>query len=414
MLVRALIPLLAVAGLALATPAHGYQHKTTDRGDPVRWPAGVVEVDASLGDHSMEQAAARGVVARVLARWALHLPPVLALELAPPQNQSMPSDYDRLNVVRWVVDAGDPDHEPEALATTMITYATGSGLILDADIVVNAVDNRWTIVDGDCDGGYDLENALSHEVGHFLGLGHEPDRRDATMYPSMRACDTDKRELSDDDIAGVQSLYAEIETAGGCSAGGLGAGLLLPALAIACLLRRRRLAIGLAALVTLGAIAHPAAATTVRRLSMAELTLASELVVRGRVISQTVVAANGRIYTDSVVAVDECWRGACPEQLSVRQLGGELEGVGLTVEGITPLRGDRPVVLFLRPRARHYRPVAMSQGVFRVQGQQLVRDLTGSDLIEGDGRRREGGLERVSPAALKAEVERVSRASSGP
>jgi hypothetical protein len=407
MRVRRLFPLFVVAGIALASPAHGYVHKTSKAGDPIRWPIGQVAIDADLDDRGMGGGAARAVVARVVARWAAHLPAELGLELAPPEDPGMPTEHDGLNVVRWVTDPDDPDYEPEALATTMITYTTRSGIILDADIVINAVDNRWTIVEGDCDGGYDLENALTHELGHLLGLDHETGRRDATMYPTMRACDTDKRELSDDDIAGVQTLYTGIEPAPGCSVGGGAAGLLVPLVAIACLLRRRRAAAALIALIALGAVLQPAAATTMRRLSATQLAAASELVVRGQVVARTTVAEGGRIYTDSLVAVGECWRGRCPEQITVRQLGGELGGVGLRVAGITPLEtGDR-VVLFLRGRAGHQRPVALSQGVFRIDGGDLVRDLGGSELVGDDGRSRPGRIERVSAAALKSLVERA-------
>lgn len=414
MRVRRLIFVVVLSGIALASPAHGYVHKTTEQGDPIRWPAGSVELDADLGDRVMSGGPARGVVARVVARWAAHLPPGLGLALAPPEVPGMPTEHDGLNVVRWVTDADDPDYEPEALATTMITYSTRHGVILDADIVVNAVDNPWTIVEGDCEGGYDLENALTHELGHLLGLDHETGRRDATMYPTMRTCDTDKRGLSDDDIAGVQSLYQGMEPAPGCSAGGRGAGLLLPLLAIACLIRRRRGAAALVAVIGLVATAQPASATTMRSLSTDELTVASELVVSGRVVARTAVAEGGRIYTDSVVEVDECWRGRCPASISVRQLGGEHDGIGLSVAGITPLEtGDR-VVLFLRRRAGHHRPVALSQGVFRFDGSELVRDLGGAELVGGDGRTLPGGLERVSAAALKSRVERAPEPSRGP
>ncbi|KAK1570396.1 hypothetical protein Q3G72_001256 [Acer saccharum] len=52
----------------------------------------------------------------------------------------------------------------------------------------------------------DLESVALHEIGHVLGLGHETGLREAVMYPTISYGQT-KRDLNDDDIQGIRTLY---------------------------------------------------------------------------------------------------------------------------------------------------------------------------------------------------------------
>ena len=49
----------------------------------------------------------------------------------------------------------------------------------------------------------DVQNTLTHELGHALGLQHEADVTDAVMFPIAYDGDVDKRQLSGDDMAGL-------------------------------------------------------------------------------------------------------------------------------------------------------------------------------------------------------------------
>jgi MYXO-CTERM domain-containing protein len=155
------------------------------------------------------------------------------------------------------LDCWDHDH---LIALTTTTYRLSTGAILDADVEVNAGD-------GDEEEGYlvtcvdppapvcseerrtgcigtDLQNALSHEVGHFLGFAHS-DSRGSTMYASASRGETGKRVLSADAVEGMCDVYPRggtVKTCGsrpeGCSsAGAPGSWLGLAALAL--LVRRR-------------------------------------------------------------------------------------------------------------------------------------------------------------------------------
>ncbi|KAL0435356.1 UNVERIFIED_CONTAM: Metalloendoproteinase 1 [Sesamum radiatum] len=53
-------------------------------------------------------------------------------------------------------------------------------------------------------GSFDLQTVGLHELGHILGLGHSTDRK-ASMYAYFEH--GERRDLNDDDIRGIQTLY---------------------------------------------------------------------------------------------------------------------------------------------------------------------------------------------------------------
>jgi hypothetical protein len=108
---------------------------------------------------------------------------------------------------RWV-------HTLGALAITTVTFDTSTGRLLDADIEINDVAFTFTACDPGspgCEPAFDLENTLTHELGHVMGLDHPPNDApgalEATMFASASETDTEKRSLADDDIDGLCTLY---------------------------------------------------------------------------------------------------------------------------------------------------------------------------------------------------------------
>lgn len=82
-----------------------------------------------------------------------------------------------------------------------------AGTILDSDILINAIHHRFTTT-GEA-GKHDLQNILTHEIGHILGLGHEvaPIDSEATMFGLAIAGETKKRTLETNDIRGLWEGY---------------------------------------------------------------------------------------------------------------------------------------------------------------------------------------------------------------
>jgi hypothetical protein len=92
------------------------------------------------------------------------------------------------------------------LAKTQVTFNEETGEIYDADIEVNAAFNALTVTDEPAKIQYDLQAILTHEVGHFIGLGHSPDSN-ASMYASYAPGSTTQRNVSPDDAAGMCDAY---------------------------------------------------------------------------------------------------------------------------------------------------------------------------------------------------------------
>lgn len=90
----------------------------------------------------------------------------------------------------------------EALAVAT-TWADDQGRVVSFDVRINA-NVSWSTT-GD-DARFDLQAAMTHEVGHVLGLEHSA-FHDATMFPSHDVGDTWRQALHEDDQEAVQYLY---------------------------------------------------------------------------------------------------------------------------------------------------------------------------------------------------------------
>lgn len=109
------------------------------------------------------------------------------------------------NIVLWR-DSFWPHAGHRAVALTTVTYRPSSGQILSADIEFNTADFAYTLDPDSENHAIDFQNALTHEVGHFLGLDHTQ-VKEATMYPTAEPGETIKRKLHQVDIDGICSIY---------------------------------------------------------------------------------------------------------------------------------------------------------------------------------------------------------------
>jgi hypothetical protein len=101
----------------------------------------------------------------------------------------------------------------------------------------------------------DLQNTVTHEVGHFIGLRH-PCTNDTTKEPDLPVCNASfapltmnpatspleirKRTLAQDEVNAVCDIYPVTSGGCGCGAGGAGSGLALLLAALALRPRRPR------------------------------------------------------------------------------------------------------------------------------------------------------------------------------
>lgn len=247
---------LALAVLLVALPCHAYVQTRTDSGTIVHWPQScvVLQPDAR-GDQSSDNINIddiNGALSSAVANWNgpmggctyMRLGVVEAYQPLEPISDGRPSVVFRSDT--W-------NHDASVIALTTVWFSnrpnqSTDGLIADADIELNAVSYTFTVnpaTDAARPGTMlaDLENTLTHEVGHVLGLAHTcwdhvldeppldnngnpaPDCRstnlpsyvtEATMYPYAQPGSTSMEHLSADDIAGICDNYSSADKPTAC------------------------------------------------------------------------------------------------------------------------------------------------------------------------------------------------------
>ncbi|MGY8734367.1 MAG: IPT/TIG domain-containing protein, partial [Pirellulales bacterium] len=89
------------------------------------------------------------------------------------------------------------------VAITPINYMLADGRITDADILFNG--SQFTFSTNQTSGTFDVQDILTHEVGHFIGLDHSP-VVSGTMWPYVSQTQWLHRSLSPDDAAGAVAV----------------------------------------------------------------------------------------------------------------------------------------------------------------------------------------------------------------
>jgi uncharacterized protein (TIGR03382 family) len=111
------------------------------------------------------------------------------------------------------------EHGGGILGLTTTTYSKVTGKIFDADIELNAAGEGrgflFTTVDSPpCEGNRvsdcvvtDVQNTMTHELGHVVGLDHVPEQTGSTMEPSAFPGETHKRIIDVGSAAGFCDAY---------------------------------------------------------------------------------------------------------------------------------------------------------------------------------------------------------------
>lgn len=144
--------------------------------------------------------------------------------------------------------------------------------------------------------------------------------------------------------------------------------------------------------VTVAPVTH---ATQVIYKSPQQLGEESALVVQGRVASVRSFwnPQRTKIYTETIVAVDDTFKGRSASTVSLLQLGGEVDGVRVSVHGALNWRLGEEVLLFLEPyTGGSFHVSGFSQGKYEIErdprtGEPFVRQAAapGVQLVGGSG-----------------------------
>jgi hypothetical protein len=249
---------LALAALALSLgagrPAEAYVRYKTASGLDFYWPQTCVPVSvypASMmganGNMEMTPDEIVHAATAAAAAWgaSMNACTFLQINVTESTDPTPRAGLDYTNnivfrVTSWCPTSG-PCYPDAALAITSVFVNKKNGQIIDGDIEINVKNFAWADLDLDAavTGDQDLQNALTHEMGHLVGLDHtcfvpslpkpgQPpatpaidnsgnpvpycddapaDVQATTMFASAIPGDKAKRTLAPDDIAGVCDIY---------------------------------------------------------------------------------------------------------------------------------------------------------------------------------------------------------------
>lgn len=247
---------LALCPVAPA-PARAYVRLRAEDGTPVHWAQGCVLMTPDPRAPQGRQAETAGAedlalsLRAAIEGWRGASAPCSALSILPQAAASRPARLDGVNVVTFAATTWGREglpYDPAAAAITTVSYRSepgqqGHGTITDTDIELNAVGFRFARLGEGGEGSgeaprsadrpvQDLQNTLTHELGHALGLGHncreqaasrppldqdgapvpecdaapEAARR-ATMFPYAAERETQKRAVGPDEALGICQSY---------------------------------------------------------------------------------------------------------------------------------------------------------------------------------------------------------------
>jgi len=268
-----LAALAAGSVLLVCRSASAYVRYETEGGSGFFWAQISIPITVYPGDFVQPTMTTNQVVAATsdaASAWSSQQNPCTYLNLvvSTSTDPTPIAAYDHRNTLvfrstSWCAEAPDGTcetaYDVTALAVTSDTANKKTGQIYDSDIEINATPTApwvWADVEPDAglDGDMDLQNAVTHEMGHLIGLDHTcydpnsglPQPYDnagqpvpacpasaevqaTTMYPSAREGDTQKRTLAPDDQAGLCGIYPVDHpppppSANGCASCAVGSG----------------------------------------------------------------------------------------------------------------------------------------------------------------------------------------------
>jgi hypothetical protein len=220
--------------------------KQTSKGEHVRWQTDAIEV---VLDRSFTDLAGPKVYGAAVDAWRATgaTLPSISTKSGKSRELGYKSKGDNENVVVYAPTGFSRANG--ALAITVLTYEEESGRVVDADVLLNGGGRYFALFDRDESSGdpvsidgsgtavsgsstatpsktakFDVQSVVTHELGHFFGLGEDYEDAKATMYISTRHGEIHKRIITKNEGAVMTALYTDdvpgvgdpAEARGGC------------------------------------------------------------------------------------------------------------------------------------------------------------------------------------------------------
>jgi hypothetical protein len=146
---------------------------------------------------------------------------------------------------------------------------------------------------------------------------------------------------------------------------------------------RPRNLIGAALMLAL--IAASAFATTVAKLNLEQLVKRADIIVQGQVQSVYSQWDEERhlVFTYVSIRVDESIKGSNRRSVLIRQVGGTVGTVQMSIAGVPQFRTGEAAIVFLKHQDDStFQVVGMSQGLYEVVEDYAISNVFGVDLFD--------------------------------
>jgi hypothetical protein len=213
---RGMAILLAVAQCGVAQAYTHFGSETSDgRRVTLKWQQTPSYFVTGASVPGVSAADFQSAIGRAFARWQA-VPTAKVTYRFGGVTTAQPGEDDGTSTLGFV-------NHPEldrVLASTSFLVDDTTGALIESDIFFNA-SVLWSVAPGGETGRFDLESIATHEIGHFIGLGHSAlgettpqnggrnvDSAEAVMFPiAYSRGSIAGRTLKADDIAGISDLY---------------------------------------------------------------------------------------------------------------------------------------------------------------------------------------------------------------
>ena len=216
---------LAIAGIAVSSRSAAYCRTTNcpkcdpdanqcPGGTPIAWPTSCLTFSMHYAaSKKVDLATATSVMEKAFAAWTQascpgsDSPPSITIDHHFGEAACELHEYNltdgNANIILFRDDVWPYEAASNVLGLTTVTFK--GSVVLDVDMEINTT-QRISVGDPVPAMNYDLQSIVTHEAGHFFGMGHSNDPA-ATMRAQYSSGMDSFRSLAPDDIAGICSIY---------------------------------------------------------------------------------------------------------------------------------------------------------------------------------------------------------------
>lgn len=199
--------LFIVLFLSWAQLANAYVLNQTKSGIPVHWPSSSQTVDIYVNSQNiqgLDETTVQSIAMTSLSQWNN------VAQITIRKNSTINKGQADLNELYFTTDS-NVFNGTGVIGITQVGFKETTGEIVEADIMIN---DNFSFSTTPTDTSY-LGNVITHEAGHFLGLGHGQVVGSTMFYALSRGQFT----VESDDKAGLYSIYPSGNIAKGTLSG---------------------------------------------------------------------------------------------------------------------------------------------------------------------------------------------------